>query len=404
MIEYMKNSYKRYITFTQKWTKHINTETDAMAHACNSLFAQILTYFLPLSVIAVVPGIIMSLVTGLYLLAAVDALAFLFIAYIILYKNLNINTRKVLFIAVIYLLGITLQYYLGSFGPAMLYFLMGTFFTALIFPGYKAYWTVLVNILICIAFTLFYYNTAPGNGGVIYSAPSWIAVSSNLVILSALVAILLPRLFYKLKGSYEQFEIVSKATSDTFWDWDILNDKMKFNNGITGMFGYQPSEIEPTQKWWNDKIHPEDVEMVVQGFTTFFANGQNSLQLEYRFLCADGSYKYILNRATVVLDPEGRPIRMIGVIQDVSKIRNYILAIEEQNTKLRVISWIQSHKVRRPVATILGLAPLLNYNDATIKDNKKIIDGITQSCTELDTIIKEITDYTQTIDDIKPGD
>lgn len=395
--------WKRYVSLIQNNILPPKLLTNKITGSRNKLFAQIIIYFLPLSLFVITPGVIVSLLTQLYLLAVVDMLALLMIVFVAFNKRINITTRKILFISIIYLVAIALFYYLGSFGPGMLYFLAVTFFTALIFPGYNGYWSVAANTLICILFGLaFHYDLIVVQTESHYSVASWIAVSSNLVVLSALVAMLIPSLFNKLNRSHDRFEIVSRATSDTIWEWNIKSNSMKFNSNITQMFGYPESELTQTEAWWSERMHPEDRERVTAEFYDVFTREDKNLQIEYRFQCADGTYKYIMNRASVVVDSDGIPTRMIGVIQDVSKIREYINAIEEQNKKLHEISWLQSHKARSPVATILGLAPLLQADIESTEDNKKIVEGISTSCRQLDGIIKEINEYTSTIKKVTP--
>jgi len=70
--------------------------------------------------------------------------------------------------------------------------------------------------------------------------------------------------------------------------------------------------------------------------------------------------------------------------------RKHLLKIEEQNTALREIAFIESHKVRGPLATILGLEQLFNYDDTSDPINKEVIDGITKVSHELDLIIREV--------------
>jgi len=79
------------------------------------------------------------------------------------------------------------------------------------------------------------------------------------------------------------------------------------------------------------------------------------------------------------------------LIADAAEKINYIKAIEVQNEKLREISWIQSHKVRSPLARIMGLIQLID----DLKNNDEtgtILEYILQSANELDYVIKEISD------------
>ncbi|MDR3681895.1 MAG: PAS domain S-box protein [Flavipsychrobacter sp.] len=72
----------------------------------------------------------------------------------------------------------------------------------------------------------------------------------------------------------------------------------------------------------------------------------------------------------------------------------HLLMIQEQNEKLKNIAWIQSHKVRGPVATILGLVELLNTNGSEDINNKEILEGIKNSTLQLDSVIREVVNNT----------
>ncbi len=54
------------------------------------------------------------------------------------------------------------------------------------------------------------------------------------------------------------------------------------------------------------------------------------------------------------------------------------------------IAHIQSHDVRGPLATILGLVQLFNFENAADPDNKVIITAIAQASEQLDVVIKEV--------------
>jgi PAS domain S-box-containing protein len=133
----------------------------------------------------------------------------------------------------------------------------------------------------------------------------------------------------EIKESNERYDIVAKATSDTIWDWKIQEDDFIWNKGIQGVFGYKKEEVGKTSKWWFDRIHPEDsIKMSIKLYS-FIEQKTEKWQDEYRFKCADGSYKYVFDRGFLVKDEDGNAIRMIGAIQDVTKQKE-----EEQRLKL----------------------------------------------------------------------
>ncbi|MGL2966765.1 PAS domain-containing sensor histidine kinase [Flavobacterium sp. XGLA_31] len=129
--------------------------------------------------------------------------------------------------------------------------------------------------------------------------------------------------------SNERYDIVAKATSDTIWDWKIEEDSFLWNKGIQGVFGYAKEDVGKTSKWWFDRIHPEDSLKMSVKLYSFLEQKTEKWQDEYRFQCADGSYKYVFDRGFLVKDKDGKPIRMIGAIQDVTKQKE-----EEQRLRL----------------------------------------------------------------------
>ncbi|RZJ71223.1 PAS domain S-box protein [Flavobacterium sp.] len=135
--------------------------------------------------------------------------------------------------------------------------------------------------------------------------------------------------FEETERAKERYDIVAKATSDTIWDWNILEDKFEWNKGIQGVFGYKKTEVGNTSRWWFDRIHPEDSIKMAMKLYAFLEQKTEKWQDEYRFACADGSYKYVYDRAFLVKDESGKAIRMIGAMQDVTRTK-----AEEHRLKL----------------------------------------------------------------------
>lgn len=127
----------------------------------------------------------------------------------------------------------------------------------------------------------------------------------------------------------ERYDIVAKATSDTVWDWKIVDNEFSWNKGIQNVYGYDKDDIENTSKWWFDRIHPEDSIRMSVKLYSFLEQKTQKWQDEYRFKCKDGSYKYVLDRGFLVIDENGTPTRMIGAMQDITKKKE-----EEERLKL----------------------------------------------------------------------
>ncbi|TWI95540.1 PAS domain S-box-containing protein [Mucilaginibacter frigoritolerans] len=91
----------------------------------------------------------------------------------------------------------------------------------------------------------------------------------------------------------------------------------------------------------------------------------------------------------------------IVIATDITERLKYIETIEDQNEKLKEISWIQSHVVRGPLSRIMGLVPLASDNYDSLEEKEKILEYISSSANELDEIIKSITDKSK-VEDFQP--
>ncbi|MBI6119785.1 PAS domain S-box protein [Salegentibacter maritimus] len=199
----------------------------------------------------------------------------------------------------------------------------------------------------------------------------------------------------ELRESLERYDIVAKATTDLITDYDIEKDSFQFSNAIYDIFGYSPKELDVSRSWWKQKLHPDDYQRVINATSEIFTNHKKLLNIEYRFKCADGNYKYILDRSYVITDANNKPSRIIGSIQDITERRQYINAIERSNERLREIAWTQSHVVRAPLARIMGLIDLLKNQRNNLDNIDEVIDNILNSSEELDKVIRKITNKTE---------
>jgi PAS domain S-box-containing protein len=133
----------------------------------------------------------------------------------------------------------------------------------------------------------------------------------------------------RIKESNEKYDIVAKATSDTIWDWKIPEDNLTWNKGIKGIYGYNQDQVENNSKWWFNNIHPEDsIKMSIKLYS-FLEQKTEKWQDQYRFKCADNTYKHVLDRGFILKDKDGKAVRMIGAIQDITKQKE-----EENRLKL----------------------------------------------------------------------
>ncbi|WDF70723.1 chemotaxis protein CheB [Sphingobacterium oryzagri] len=124
-----------------------------------------------------------------------------------------------------------------------------------------------------------------------------------------------------LTKSEDRFNLVSQATNDTIWDWDLVNNTIWRSQNFTSMFGYESTEETQTTSFWYEKIHPDDIKRVRNSVFTAINEQKEVWQAEYRFAKMDGDYAEILDRGSIQHDKNGVAYRMVGSVVDVTDIK-----------------------------------------------------------------------------------
>ena len=122
----------------------------------------------------------------------------------------------------------------------------------------------------------------------------------------------------QLRKSEERFQLVARATNDAVWEWDLATDEVWRNEGAQSLFGYPSGSLLASRARATERIHPDDRERVNSTFDAVIADGGQFWSGEYRYLRADGFYVYVSDRAYVQRDLQGKPLRVIGAIVDIT--------------------------------------------------------------------------------------
>lgn len=140
-----------------------------------------------------------------------------------------------------------------------------------------------------------------------------------------------------LSESEERFKLVSKATNDTVWDWNLASNTMWRNDNFARMFGYKKELKNENISFYFDLIHDDDRQRVKHSVYDAINQGLPQWSAQYRLRRADGSYATILDRGSILLDENDIPYRMVGSIIDTSLLTDAETKLSSTERKFRKI-------------------------------------------------------------------
>ncbi len=149
----------------------------------------------------------------------------------------------------------------------------------------------------------------------------------------------LKKLNTQLQKTVKRYETVSEATAEAIWEWDLATDYMEWNRGIESIFGYKRETKKAAE--WLAKIHPDDAAGARANLIDVFKNKTKAWTEEYRYCCANGEYRHVLNKSIVIVDAEQQPVSIIGSMEDVTVKRRQ----EKELQKLSMVAQQTSNAV-----------------------------------------------------------
>jgi PAS domain S-box-containing protein len=190
------------------------------------------------------------------------------------------------------------------------------------------------------------------------------------------------RLFAKTREATERFELAVAGSNDGVWDWNIVTNQVYYSPRLKEMVGYTDDEFGNDFSEFEEKLHPEDHDQVMQTVQDYLQGKIPAYEPVFRFRHKDGSYRWILARGSAVRDEKGDPVRMAGSHTDITESRLQLertTKMAERETMLNLITQkIQSTTsmqealqiTARELGHALGKKPTLVSLDAQTKATK----------------------------------
>jgi PAS domain S-box-containing protein len=142
----------------------------------------------------------------------------------------------------------------------------------------------------------------------------------------------------RLKDSERRFDTVLWGGNIGYWDRDVLANFTSRSAQWFAITGWTPQDWYAAPRPWLQRLHPDDRARVEARVMEHLESRTESVELEYRIRCADGSWRWILDRGRVVArDGQGRPVRVTGTSMDIDARKRAEEALRQSELRYRTV-------------------------------------------------------------------
>ncbi|WP_348632390.1 PAS domain S-box protein [Methanomicrobium sp. W14] len=202
-----------------------------------------------------------------------------------------------------------------------------------------------------------------------------------------------------LRVSEERLNLAIHNSGVCVWDWDMEKDRIYFAGNYPEMFGYE-GDCQRSQTEWREILQVQFFSDVMDFFVNPDGECSESspkkehFESEYHINCKNGTCKWINVIGKIAgSGSSGMPGRIVGIMQDITQIKQYQNALYEANRKLNLLSSITRHDILNQIAGINGFTDLMYRKVAGDSELTHHLDRIKQASGNIKDQITFTRDY-----------
>ena len=198
----------------------------------------------------------------------------------------------------------------------------------------------------------------------------------------------------------EIFDFLEQGAWDGIWYWDVEQPEREWMSPrLKQVFGYEEHEIPNTSRWWREHIFGEDLDLVLRNFKAHCEDPNHPYDQTVRYRHKDGSTVWMRCRGIASRNAAGQPVRMLGVHQNVTKLKTIQARLEEQsadltatNQELDSFAYAASHDLREPLRTLVCYSSLLRQDlgEEISEDAAQDLEFIGRAAHRMDRLINDL--------------
>ncbi len=142
----------------------------------------------------------------------------------------------------------------------------------------------------------------------------------------------------RLRQSEESLNMAMWAASQGMWDWDVASGRIIINAQINEMLGWYDHPLETTILEWNQMVHPDDRQRVLEEFKNHALTRTEVFEVQYRIRNCQHRYLWVVDRGRVIARNEaGHGARVVGMRREIGREKALELELLESRNRYRTL-------------------------------------------------------------------
>lgn len=159
----------------------------------------------------------------------------------------------------------------------------------------------------------------------------------------------------RLRRSENRLAEAQRIAKIGSWNWNIQTNELVWSDEIYRIFGLAPRRFAGSYEAFLERVHPDDRQAVTDAVDRALHHNE-PYSIEHRIVLPDGEEKIVHERSGVVFDDDGKPLRMIGTVQDTTERHRTETALR-QAQKMEVVGQLTggvAHDFNNLLAIVIG--------------------------------------------------
>lgn len=178
-----------------------------------------------------------------------------------------------------------------------------------------------------------------------------------------------------LRESEERYALAQRAANIGSWDWDIRTGEIHWSETIESLFGFGRGEFGETYEAFLECVHSEDRQYVIDSVNACREDGKE-YNIEHRIVWPDGTVRSVSEMGGVFRDENGKAIRMLGMVVDITERKRTEEALRKAQEELEAKVEERTKKLKEETEKLERMNKLFIDRELRMKGLKEEIKKV----------------------------